>query len=110
MAIHLRTEASLNFAALQQKINQTESDAFVRLTSLKGETVSGLDFNALVFESVDDNTPPLSKLFIIPDGGSAANDPTVQTWLAQHPTPPQEIRCEEMVFVSGSLTKIAVVR
>ena len=108
MAIHLTTEASLNFAALQQKINKTESDAFVRLTSLTGATLSGLNFNALVFESVDDNNLPLSKLFIIPDGGSAANDPTVKTWLALNPT--QEIRCEQMVYISGSLTKIAVIR
>jgi patatin-like phospholipase/acyl hydrolase len=108
MAIHFTTEASLDFATLQQTINEEEKNVFVRLTSLIGKTESSTKFNAHVYESVDDNTLPLSKIFSIPDGGSAANDPTVKTWLELNPT--QQIRYEEMVYISGSLTKIAVVR
>ena len=108
MTIPLTTDASLNFAKLQEIINQTESRAVVRMTILTGKEENGVTFNAHDYESVDDKTLPLSKLFIIPDGGSAANDPTVQTWLKLNP--PQKIRCEKMVYISGSLTKIAVVR
>ena len=107
MAIGLTTKASLNFAELQKRITEMESDAFIRMTSLKGETVSGVNCNAHVYESVDDKSQPISRLFIIPDGGSADNDPTVQTYLKLNSS--QEKRCEEMVYISGSLTKIAVV-
>ena len=106
MPIKLPTEPSLDFVTLQQRIKEEESNVFVRLTSLKGDTGGG--FNVHVYESVADNTLPFSKLFNIPDGGEAKDDPTVQTWLALNPT--QEIRCEKMVYISGSLTKIAVIR
>lgn len=108
MAVQFTTLASDDIVKLQQIINDTESDASVRLTSLKGETFRGKIFNAHVYKSVDGDTLPFSKLFIIPDGGSAANDPTVQTWLALNPT--QQIICEGMVYISGLVTKIAVIR
>ncbi len=108
MAINLTTDASLNFDMLQKTIKNEELNVYVRLASLKGLEESGVNFNAHVYESVDDDTQPFSKLFTIKNGGMAANDPEVKKWLAQNPT--QKIKCEEMVYIEGALKKVAVVR
>lgn len=107
MSIALTSEASLDFMTLQNRINNEESAVVVRLTSLTGKTESGVPFNAHIYTSVDDNDLPFSKLFIVPAGGSAGDDPNVTTWLAQHPS--QDIVCEDQVYVSGSLANIVVV-
>jgi hypothetical protein len=108
MAIPLTTPASLDFATLQQRIKEEESIVSVRLISLIGKEENSTSFNAHIYESVDDDTLPLSKLFIIPNDGAAKDNPIVKAWLELNPT--QEIRCEEKVYISGSPTKIAVVR
>jgi len=107
MSIALTSEASLDFVTLQNRIKDEESSAVVRLTNLTGKTESGVPFNAHVYASVDDNALPFSRLFIVPAGGSAGDDPNVATWLAQNPG--QKIVCEDQVYVSGSLVKIAVI-
>ncbi|MFH0959045.1 MAG: hypothetical protein V1897_10120 [Pseudomonadota bacterium] len=107
MSIALTSDASLDFVTLQNRIKNEESKVFVRLTGLTGKTEGGVSFNAHVYESVDDNGLPFSKLFIVTGGGSADDDPTVVTWLAQNPG--QKIVCENQVYVSGSLVNIAVV-
>ena len=107
MAIGLTSEASLDFATLQGRIKDEESVVHVRLTGLIGMTHRGVAFNAHTYVLVDDKNRPLSKLFIIPAGGTAANDPNVKTWLAQNPS--QRIVCEGAVFISDSATNVAVV-
>jgi hypothetical protein len=107
MAIGLTSEASLDFAILQDRIKDQESSVHVRLTGLIGMTHMGVAFNAHTYVLVDVKTRPLSKLFIIPAGGTAANDPKVKTWLAQNPS--QRIVCEGGVFISDSSANVAVV-
>lgn len=108
MATTWTTEASLDFATLQTRIQQREQHVIVRLTSLVGKEENSVAFNAHAYESVDDNTLSYSKLFVVSGTGGAASDPVIQTWLANHPG--QRIVCEDKVYVSGSLTNIAVVR
>lgn len=107
MSIGLTTDASLDFVTLQDRIKDEESAVVVRLANLVGKTESGVAFNAHVYVSVDDANLPLSKLFPIAAGGDAAHDPNVVTWLAHYPG--QRVICEGPVYVSGSLTNIAVV-
>jgi hypothetical protein len=108
MAIHLTTDGQLDFVTLQTRIHEQEVEVGCRLTSLLGKTESGVAFNAHVYESVDDNILPHAKLFIVSSGGGAAGDPVMQTWLASHPE--QRVRCESRVYISGSLTTIAMIR
>ena len=108
MAINHTTEAHLDFVTLQARIQQEEQHVIVRLTSLVGKEEDGVAFNAHVYESVDNNTLPYSKLFAVSVAGGAASDPVIQAWLASHPG--QRIVCEDKVYISGSPTNIAVVR
>ena len=107
MAIGLISEASLDFGTLQSRIASEESLARVRLTDLVGKTESGTRFNGHTYVIVDDDSRPFSKLFIIHSEGTAANDPNVKTWLMQNSG--QRIVCEHPVFITDSLTNIAVV-
>jgi hypothetical protein len=108
MAIHLTTGAALDFPGLQRRIHEEEDGVVVRLTALAGKTDSGRAFNAHIYESVDASTQPFSQLFVVTGSGGAAHDPVIQAWLASHPG--QRIIDEDNVYVSGSLTTIAVVR
>jgi len=107
MSIALTSEASLDFATLQNRINDEESAVVVRLTNLTGKTEEGVSFNSHIYKSIDDNELPLSKLFIVSAGESAGDDPKVKTWLAQNSG--HKIVCEAQVYVSDSLVNIAVV-
>ena len=108
MAVHLTTEAQLNFGELQTRIHEQEEEAITRLTNLVGKEEEGVAFNAHLYEVVDDNTPPYSTLFVVTGAGGGASDPVIKTWLANHRG--QRIICEGNVYISGSLTNIAVVR
>jgi hypothetical protein len=107
MSIGLTSEASLDLGTLQGRIAGEESLAHVRLTDLVGKTQGGIDFNAHTYVAVDDDKRSFSKLFIVPPGGAAANDPNVKTWLMQNPS--QRLVCEHPVYISNSLANIAVV-
>jgi hypothetical protein len=106
MPIVRTSEASLDFVTLLNRIKEEESEVGDRLISLIGKTENGSPFNAHIYKSIDDNSLPFSKLFII-SNGNAKDDPIVKTWLAQNTG--QKIVCEEQVYVSSSLVKIAVV-
>ncbi len=106
MAIGLTSEASLDFVTLQQRIKDQEPNVHVRLTDLIGKTESAVDFNAHTYVLAEDSRP-LSKLFIIPAGQRATNDPAVETWLAQHTS--QNVVCQGQVYINGSLANVAVV-
>ena len=108
MSIGITTDASFDFVTLQNSTKNNESLASIRLTKLTGTTVSGLDFNAHTYESVNDNNLPFSKLFEIPGGGSSASDPKVKAWIAKNPT--QKVVFEDKVFIKGLSTTIAGVR
>ncbi len=108
MSINLTTEASLDFVTLQKRINEEESAVSVRLTSLTGKTQGDFKFNAHIYTSVDDKGLALSKLFVVPAGEPAANDPIVAAWLAQNSY--RKIICEGKAYASDSLEYIAVVR
>lgn len=108
MPIALLSEASLDFVTLQSRVTNEELKVVVRLSNLRGKVEDGVAFNAHVYNSVDNNELPFSKLFVIPDGGSANSDPDVTKWLAQNSS--QGIVCEERVYVCDSLLNIAIVR
>ena len=107
MSIGLISEASLDFVKLHQIITDQESNVHVRLTGLVGKTESGVDFNAHIYVLVNDDNRPLSKLFIISAGQSAANDPIVKTFLAQNTS--QKVVCQDQVYINGSLANVAVI-
>jgi hypothetical protein len=108
MSINVTTEAHLDFAALQARIHQQEQHVVIRLTSLVGKEEDGVTFNAHVYESVEDNEQPYSKLFGNSGAGGAASDPVIAAWLASHPG--QRIVYEDSVYISSSPAHIAVVR
>jgi len=99
-------EATLDLVELQKAIRAQEN-SFVRLTKLTGMIENRYPFNVLVFKRVYDNVLPFSKLFVVDVGGNADRNPEVFTWLTQYPG--QIIVCQDQVYVSGSLMKIAVV-
>lgn len=108
MSIGRSSEASLDFVTLQRTITDMEKEVHTRLTGLIGKIEEGVAFNAHTYVPVDDDNQPFSKLFIIPSGGIAANDPIVKTWLAQNSS--QRVVCENQVYISSSLANVAVVR
>jgi len=107
MSIHLTTEALLDFATLQNRIHEEESKVIVRLSSLTGKKEGNIAFNAHVYEAIEDNNWPFSKLFVIPEDGNSANDPNVMAWLAGHSG--QEVVGDDDIYIIDKLTKIAIV-
>ena len=107
LSVFLRTDPKYNLEELQGAINDWEDHFSIRLANLKGDQEDGVPFNVHTYESVNKKDQPLSKLFPISGGGPAKDDPVVKTWLEQHKD--QKIRSEENVYISNSLTKIAVV-
>jgi hypothetical protein len=108
MPVSIVSEASLDIVVLQGKIKDEEFNVWVRLEKLVGKSEHGVSFNAHTYETIYDNNLPLSTLFIVADGGEASNDPIIKNHLDNNPG--QILICEEMVYVSNSLTKVAVVR
>jgi len=106
-------DASLDFVTLRDRIEGREKRLHYRLADLIGKTESGnnadANVNVLILVAADKDDRPFSELFIIPDGqskGDATKDPTVKTWLSQHAG--QRIVCEGNVYISNSLTWVAV--
>ncbi len=107
MSIRRTSEASLDLATLQSRINKVESKAVVRLDNLEGASEGSHPFNIHDYKSIDDETLPISNLFIIIGDGSATDDPNVKAWLLQNQG--HKIICEKPVYVNDFLKKIAVV-
>ncbi|MRS05446.1 hypothetical protein EG832_19860 [bacterium] len=107
MSIRRTSEASLDLSTLQSRINNIESKVVVRLENLEGMTEEGLDFNIHDYKLINDKSLPFSRLFLIPAGGTACDDPNVAAWLLQNKG--HKIICEKPAYISGSLNQIAVV-
>jgi len=108
MSIEIKTGPQHSKEELEEAIKYWEKNCFTRLAKLDGKIENGFPYNLHTYESTDDNTLPLTKLFHISGGGSAADDPEVKKYLDTNEK--LKIRSEENdVYIVNVPKKIAVV-
>ena len=108
MPVGFVTGADLTLSSLQTTVDDQEGLIHGRLLSMVGQSNQGVPFNAHSYELVDDDSIPLTRLFVVTDGGDAANDPAVTAYVAGGAN--RKIVFQGKVYVQGSLATIAFVR
>src|SRR5262245_33491734 len=104
MPIGFTTSAELPLPTLQTRIDHQEACIQARLLSITEWRHRGVDFNAHTYQLIDDDATPVTRRFIVTDGGDGANDPAIKAFLEQDSK--RKIVFQGKVFIQSTLQTI----